>query len=299
MSYGSPPLISVVVVSYNMARELPRTLATLAPTFQQGFEEHELEIILVDNGSTIPPKAVDMPPGIRLIHIDSPTPSPVPAVNIGIKEAKADLVGVFIDGARMASPGICKYAIAAAKLHPRPVIATLGFHLGPEVQMKSIQSGYCQEVEDQLLETVPWREDGYNLFSISCFAGSSAQGWFQPIAESNALFMPRKLWEELGGFDKQFDSPGGGLVNLDTQIRACALPESQLITLLGEGTFHQVHGGIATNSRDPKGSWDKFHAEYVKIRGIPHEKPNTPSLFLGEIAPQVRESIRASAADIF
>lgn len=298
MSSEQAPLVSVVVVAYNMARELPRTLATLVTPFQQGLAAHELEIILVDNGSTIPLKANDMPPEVRLIHMEAPSSSPVRAVNRGIKEARADLVGVLIDGARMASPGICRHAVAAAKLHKRPIIATLGFHLGAEVQMQSIQKGYGQEVEDQLLDSISWRENGYDLFSISCFAGSSKKGWFQPIAESNALFMPRGLWEELGGFDEKFDSPGGGLVNLDIQVRACALPDSQLITLLGEGTFHQVHGGVATNSKDPKASWDRFHAEYMRIRGIPYEIPSTPSLYLGEIAPQVRKSIKDSIAEL-
>ena len=37
----------------------------------------------------------------------------------------------------------------AARLSPRPVIASLGFHLGPEVQMQSVAKGYNQRVEDE------------------------------------------------------------------------------------------------------------------------------------------------------
>ena len=75
-----------------------------------------------------------------------------------------------------------------------------------------------------LLERADWTRDGYRLFDISVFAGSSQWGWFAPIAESNALFMPEELWTEIGGYDERFVSTGGGLVNLDTFVRACALP---------------------------------------------------------------------------
>ena len=55
--------------------------------------------------------------------------------------------------------------------------------------------------------------------------------------------MPRSLWEELGGYDEAFETPGGGFVNSDTLTRAVSLTNTTIITLLGEGTFHQVHGG--------------------------------------------------------
>ena len=68
--------------------------------------------------------------------------------------------------------------------------------------MKSVQRGYNQQEEDRLLEKVRWKEDGYRLFSISTFAGSSSGGWFAPMSESNALFLTTELWQELGGYDE-------------------------------------------------------------------------------------------------
>jgi len=222
-------------------------------------------------------------------------PSPASAVNLGLRAARADLVGVLIDGARMASPGLCRLAYMASRLHHRPIIATLGFHLGPDVQMRSIKAGYNQEVEDRLLESVDWRANGYELFTISAFAGSSRNGWFGPIAESNALFMPAALWAELGGYDEAFTSPGGGLVNLDTYKRACELPDSELIILLGEGTFHQVHGGIATNSQAAEPPGKQFRQEYRRIRGERFRMPQRQPLLLGSLPPQVHPSLIQSA----
>jgi hypothetical protein len=177
----------------------------------------------------------------------------------------------MIDGARLASPGIVAGARSATSLGPRVILTTLGFHLGRKPQTQSIHDGYNQAEEDRLLEAIDWETNPYGLFKVSSFALSSAGGWFAPIAESNALFMSRQLWDQLGGYDEQFECEGGGLVNLDTYLRACAIPHSELLVLLGEGTFHQVHRGAATNSLTNR--WDEFHAEYVRVRGRPFVIP--------------------------
>ena len=159
--------------------------------------------------------------------------------------------------------------------------------------MESVHEGYNQEQEDRLLDQARWTEDGYRLFDISVFAGSSAGGWFKPMGESNAIFMRKALWDELGGFDELFQSPGGGYVNLDTLSRAVALPGVTAVTLLGEGTFHQVHGGVATNATH--NVHDAFQAEYMNIRGRPFQAPVYQSLYVGSVPLNVLPSIGDSA----
>lgn len=291
-------LLSIVLVNFNMARELPRTLFTLQPPYQQNIRADEVEIIVVDNGSTQP---VIVPPGIeniRLLCVENATHSPVAAINMGLANASTDFIGVMIDGARMVSPQLLHFALVAKQLHSRAIISTLGFHLGKEVQTQSVRKGYCQEVEDRLLESVPWRDNGYELFNISVFANSSRDGWFLPIAESNALFMPKTMWHELDGVDMRFQTPGGGLVNLDTYARACALADTKLVTILGEGTFHQVHGGIATNQQRADATWTLYHAEYMSIRGHPFTRPQKIPLHVGAIRKEHKKSLELSLRNL-
>jgi len=290
--------LSIIVIGYNMRRELPRTLLSLSAGYQQHIGRDDYEIILVDNGSSDPLRAedvLDINANIRLVSTPDPAPvSPCKAINMGIKLSDASLIGVWIDGARLASQGLLHTAIKASNFGNRVIIGTLGFHLGPDTQMKSVQQGYDQAVEDQLLRSIDWPNDPERLFEISVFAASSKSGWFNPVTESNAIFTSREIWDELEGFDERFSSPGGGLVNLDTWRRACTLPNTDIVMLLGEGTFHQVHGGVATNAA--KSPWKEFHEEYVTIRGEPF-RPARPRVFhFGSLKPELAPSVSFSAA---
>lgn len=289
--------LSVVLVAHDMARELPRTIRSLSPAMQRDIAADDYELIVIDNGSTAP---IDQEEcrrwgaNISFHSIPNAPPSPSRAINVGLGLATGALVAVCIDGARMASPRLLATALEAARIHPKPVIGTLAFHLGPDIQKRSVVShGYCQKMEDELLASIDWTADPYRLFSVSTLGGSSAQGWFVLPAETSALFMSRNHWRELGGYDEKFVMPGGGLVNLDTWVRACADPAGCPIMLLGEATFHQFHGGVVTGSTESK--WPLFHAEYERIRGIEFRRPQRVPLLVGRLHPAAMATIKFSA----
>jgi hypothetical protein len=158
--------------------------------------------------------------------------------------------------------------------------------------MDATDASYDRATEDALLAEIDWTNDGYRLFAVSTLAASSSRGWFRPMGESNGLFMPRSLWEELGGLDESFALPGGGLSNHDLFRRACALDGAQLVVLLGEGTFHQIHGGAATSGRF---GWDEMHDEYVSLRGRPYAPPQNERLYFGGVPPTTLPGIADSA----
>ncbi len=293
------PKLAIVVVAHDMPRELPRTLFSLSPAYQRGTGAGDYEVLVVDNGSREPlrPEALArFGPNFRLLRLDDASPSPAAALNAGVAATDASAVGLMIDGARLATPGVVREALLCLAGFQRPIVATLGFHLGPAEQSRSVAGGYSRELEDQLLALAGWREDGYHLYDVAALAGSSKHGLFGGIAESNLLFLPRPLFDELGGFDERFDLPGGGLVNLDFYTRACALPRSTLLLLAGEATFHQVHGGTITNQKPAEAErlWLRYAAQYERLRGEPYRVPERRPLIFGEVRPPVLPWIRKS-----
>jgi hypothetical protein len=288
------PSLSVVVVAHDMARELPRTLHSLSPGHQRDIAADDYEVVVVDNGSPQPlgDGLAPFAGRLRVLRVDPAPPSPASAANLGIASATGDLVGLVIDGARMASPGLLATARLARRLADRPVVTAPGYHLGDVPHMRAAEAGYDAGAEDRLLERSGWHEDGYRLFAVSTLGGSSARGWFGPMGESSSLFMPRDLWDEVGGLDERFDLPGGGLVNHDLYRRACSLPDVRLVSLLGEGTFHQIHGGAATSRRF---TWDDMAAQYAAIRGEPFAPPANDPLHVGTLPAAAVDHLVRSA----
>lgn len=293
---------AIVVIFYEMEREAPRTLHSLSRSYQVGVNHHDYQVVAVDNGSP-KPLSEDMVAthgdNFRLLRIDDALPSPVCAMNEGVRQTDSEFVGLMIDGARIVSPGVLHHVESVAGMYDDPIIATLGFHLGSRAQQKSTKwNRYSAEVEDALLDEIGWPANGYRLFEISALAGSSSDGWYGPISESNCLFMSRTSFDRLGGYDERFVSAGGGLANLDLYRRACELPGTTLVMLLGEGSFHQVHGGVTTevsNRLRRRRRARRFDEEYASIRGYDFQRPTVPPVYLGEVPPEAMKFAKSSA----
>jgi glycosyltransferase involved in cell wall biosynthesis len=300
LSFRRRPAVSIVVVLFNMAREAPRTLYSLSSSYQREVNGSEYEVVVVDNGSSAPVSEETVKSfgeNFRYYSYGPSSPSPVAAINFGAAQAKAEFIGLMIDGARLVTPGILRHAMMGLRMAPNPVVSTVSWHLGPDVQYRSTGNGFSREREDDLLAGIDWRANGYRLFDVSSLAGSSREGFFRPLAESNCFFMPRKTFERLGGFEERFDLPGGGLANLDMYKRACEVADAKLFILLGEGSFHQVHGGISTNATEEENNrlWHLFEKEYIDIRGKHYQRPDKRPEYIGHVPPELLRFVRYSA----
>ena len=276
------PKLSVVVVFFNMRREAQRTLYSLSSNYQRQVEVDDYQVIVIDNSSGLPlskETVASFGSNFEYHYFDSGSASPAEAVNYGASLALGDLLACIVDGARMLSPGIIKNSLLASKAFSNPLIVSLAWHLGPKEQNLSMLEGYNQTIEDQLLETVDWRNDGYQLFNIAAQASSSRLGFLGGIPEELSYFIIRKArFFEMGGFCEEFQSPGGGLVNNDFLQRALKIDNLDIVMLLGEGSFHQFHGGVATNAKPEEHPFASFAKEYKEIRGKEFEPLVQPAL---------------------
>ena len=264
--------LSIILVCYKMAKQIGNTIQSLLAPYQKDILNEEVEILLVDNGSPEP-----LPDGIwagatnvtySYISPSEAMPSPAQALNRAVKRARAAQLCLMIDGARMLSPGTLEWGMRLLAGVPRSFVEVRGWHLGPKWQPESVREGYNHESEAKLLTETRWWENGYRLFDIAAGTPQTKSGLSVPASESNCLFMMREFFDRLGGFDERYSAPGGGLANLDFYARAVAAAE-RVWTLLGEGNFHQVHGGAATGlpAEHLQDAFLGWKTESEKLRG--------------------------------
>jgi hypothetical protein len=272
-----PPL-SVIVITYCMQHQIANTIMTLTPPYQQNVSADQYQVVVIDNGSdeALTESIWKQSPNVRYQHIakQNAPRNPGVAINRAVAENHSPLLCIMIDGARMLTPGVLHRGTELPSLSPNTIVEVRGWHLGPKLQMESVLDGYNSDVEKKLLERINWPNDPYRLFDISTPAASMKKGFLGLAAECTCLFISRTLFDKIGGFDERYTEPGGGLCNADFFVRAVEHSD-RVFTLLGEGTFHQIHGGAATglsgeNSRD---AFRRWKGEYEKLSRPWHSSP--------------------------
>ena len=304
---GKPKDLSVVIVFYNMQREARRTLHSLSRAYQQGADDIDYEVIVVENGSDEDQKlsaefVASFGPEFRYLDLGAEAhPSPCFALNEGVARSSGRVVGLMIDGAHILTPGVLHHAMNASDVYAPAVVSTQQWYVGPGQQPDAILDGYDQQAEDELFLRVEWPANGYRLFEIGHFIGT--RDWLDGVWESNCIFVPRSVLERVGGLDESFTMAGGGFSNLELYERLAGDATVHEATILGEGSFHQVHGGTTTNDADVVERRDKIRSyadHYAEMRGRGFRGPNKTMHFVGTMSPNsVRSRARRQLAPAF
>lgn len=258
------PDLSIIVVFYNMRREAERTLHSLSRAYQDGIEDVDYEVLVIDNGSVQPvDEGMVSPFGceFRLFQPSKILPSPCRAINEAARAARGRRLAVMIDGAHVLSPGAMREALAAMDEAPGSIVALRQWFVGGDQRWLSA-AGWSRAHEDRLFRKIDWPSDGYRLFQISSPMFESPNHWVDGMNESNCLFLEKVLFERIGGMDEAFSVPGAGFANLDLFRRAADGATGRIFALVGEASFHQFHGGTTTNVSDAEK--DALVAGYAK-----------------------------------
>ncbi|MGH9290656.1 MAG: CmcI family methyltransferase, partial [Acidimicrobiales bacterium] len=287
---ADPVDLSVVVAFYNMRREASRTLHSLCRAYQEGIDGTSYEVIVVENGSDDDQKlgaafVRDFGPEFRYLDLGADAaPSPVGALNRGIALSRGRSLALMIDGAHVLTPGVLRFGLQGLVAYAPAIVATQQWYVGPGQQGDAMDDGYDQPYEDRLFERIQWPANGYRLFEIGHFVGD--RDWLDGVWESNCMFVSRAQLQQVGGFDERFSMAGGGYANLELYERLGSSPGITVCTILGEGSFHQVHGGTTTNQADAADRRSRvfgYGQHYAELRGRAFRGPGKPIHFVGRI----------------
>jgi len=289
--------LTVLVVFHNMQREAARTLHSLSRAYQRDIEDLDYEVIAIENGSSPDARLGEefvrsFGPEFKYLDLGAEsTPSPANALNRGLELARGRAVGIMIDGAHVLTPGTLHFGMLGLQTYMPAVVATQQWYVGPGEQHETVLKGYDEGYEDKLFEQIEWPVDGYRLFEIGHFIGG--RDWFDGQWESNCIFVPASLLDQVGAMDHDFNLPGGGFANLDFFERMTTSPRINLVSILGEGSFHQVHGGTTTNTPEMgerKELLDSYGDQYAELRGKVFKSPAKIVHYVGALPDAARRT---------
>ena len=292
------PVVSIILIAYKMRSQLRNTLLTLHADYQRQCSMRDYEVIVVENSSdeNLDQATIDALPGnIHYFLREEESQSPVPAINFAFERCRGKYIGLIMDGARMLSPGVIHHAITAYGMTTEAITVMPGYHLGEQEQHMHDSADAALAAERALLDSVDWREDGYELFRVSTFSGANRRGYLHPILECNCLFASRVNYRRVGDADPRFMQPGGGSVNLHIYRALGMLPGTELFVVPGEGSFHQFHGGVSTSAYDGRDEELARHLAQLKSYwpdGF-HALRREPKL-LGHVPPQAYRFLQDS-----
>ena len=298
-----PPFVSIVVIVYKMADQAELTLRSLSAQYQRDVAESEYEIIVVENESSwiLGQERACMTGGnVRYFLRQETQRTPVHAANFGAAQAVGSHIVIILDGARMVTPGVVRLTLDAFRIAPNAAVAVPGYHLGEKPQQIAVNEGYDEAAEAGLLERIEWPSNGYRLFEIAVFAMSSLMGFFQPNAESPFLGCSREKWNAVGGLDTRYDDLGGGKANIALYKHVLETPDTPFYLLFGEGSFHQFHGGISTNT--PSGERAMIGArirEQDEALRTDRSLPHAPAILFGQLHPSAYRFLRHSLDRVY
>lgn len=290
--------LSIVIVLFDMPSQALNTLYSLGCDYQRNVQAEDFEVIVVENRSanTLPESQVrELPPNFRYFLRDEAGISPAAAVNFGLQQCSGEMLGLFIDGARMITPGVLELVMAARRMYDDPMVCVPAYHLGGE-KMRAIADPVRRLASERvLLENMQWKERGYRLFTDASWSEGNKNGYFQPMMEVNALFVRRERMLEIGGAEEAFDLAGGGSINLHIYRRLAMMPKHIPIVLPGEGNFHQFHQGVTTSSSaDRNEKIASFREQLNELWGGHWKAVTREHVLLGSIGAEAQDMLEAS-----
>ena len=199
----SRSLISVIIPTYNCDRYIVQAIDSVLMQ-----EDCEVEVIVIDDGSTDDTESVLEPYGDRIHYILQKNQGVAAARNNGIAHAQGDYVA-FLDADDYFLPG--KLAAQAAILQAKPDVGI-------------VHSGW-QRVDSEgnkILDVRPW-EDVPKL---------DLEGWlrWKPVLPSAMMF--RREWlQYAGGFDPRFPPAEDTNLVLRMALKGCKTEWLQEITV--------------------------------------------------------------------
>ncbi|MFB2586627.1 glycosyltransferase family 2 protein [Herbiconiux liukaitaii] len=256
---AEPPFVSVVVVHYEQHDDLARLLRALDA---QTHPADRLEVVVVDDGSAVPPT---VPPGVRLIVHEDRGFRASAARNAGVAATTGEVL-CFLDADTAPEPGYVSAIIRLPALAPEAVTvghrrhAALSALSTPAVPALPIEVSIPIELAGPAheLPEPAWLAEAYAASRDLLDADERSYRYLIGAV----LACSRWFFDELGGFDETFVEYGGE--DWDWAHRAW-LAGAVLAHVPEAVAWHNGPDAAIRESDDPRRAHEKKTAETLAL----------------------------------
>jgi hypothetical protein len=236
-----PPRLSLVVPVRASSGATENALSSLCAPYQRIGEPVEILVVETSSSDMLgETRARAHGENIRYFALEAPESARTRSIELGLRESRAPVVGVFMDGAHIVTPRALDTAIRALELCETPLVALPDYRFD-----ESLAAGAGDlERESAWLRGFPWKKDPNELFSVARFGPATPNGFLGPLLGAACLFAPKASFSSLPPFDSRLDVPGAAALKLWLYTELARIRGSRLVVLAGEGAFRQHHGEV-------------------------------------------------------
>ena len=154
----------------------------------------------------------------------------------------------MIDGAHVLTPGVLQFGLAGLRTYAPAIVATQQWYVGPGQQGDAMDDGYDQAYEDRLFDAstgrTPATGSSRSATSSAIATGSTACG------RATACSSRARCSSRSAASTRASRCRAAATRTSSSTSASARHPTSPSCTIIGEGSFHQVHGGVTTNQAD-------------------------------------------------
>jgi hypothetical protein len=253
---GELPRLSIVLPLFASDEQADNALSSLCAPYQTA-HQGAVEILVVEAdapGMLGKARACAYGDNVRHFIVEAGSATRARALDLGLRECRAEFVGLFMEGMHIVTPRTIDTALRALALSDDPLVVL------PEYTFDEGALS-AADVDVERHHYIRWKEDPYELFARAHFGPANPDGFSGPLHGGACLFARKATVPPPPPTD--VDSVGGHALCQWIYAKLSRVPGTLLIVLAGEGGFRQKgpeHQSLASESAEV--ALDEFGAQH-------------------------------------
>ena len=212
------------------------------------------------------------------------------------RSPRGEAIALMIDGAHVLTPGVLRYGMLGLRTYEPAIVATQQWYVGPGQQPDAMHAGYDQRLRGPAVRARSSGRSTATGCSRSATSSATATG-STGCGRATASSCPARCSSRSAASTRASRCRAAATPTSTSTSGSARRPDVTVVTILGEGSFHQVHGGTTTNQARPRRArpsvLSSYREHFARARGRGLRGPRKPIHYVGSMPGAARRTRRA------